>query len=93
MRDAKVGEEVRKVRERNGATQAQLGEAIGLSATTISELESGDRRWTIDRIEKVAAHFGVDPGVFTGWAIDADAQAVAAAMRDGASLVVYAPTG
>src|ERR1700748_1216932 len=43
-----VGPRLRSIRQRSGATLAQLSEATGISVSTLSRLESGQRRPTLE---------------------------------------------
>lgn len=48
--------------------QNDLASATGIASSTISEVLAGKRHLTRQHIEKLAAHFRVDPGVFLGGA-------------------------
>lgn len=50
--------------EAKGVTQAETGRGAGISESTISEVLSGKRRLTRSQMEKLAAYFHLDPGVF-----------------------------
>ncbi len=54
-----IGENIRRVRVRNGETQEQLGKVIGYGATTIANYESGYRQPDIQTLVKIANHYGV----------------------------------
>ena len=43
-----------------GITQEALGEAIGLTRTTINKKLLGKTEWTIEEVEKVCDYFGKD---------------------------------
>ncbi len=49
-----VGERLRSVRAQSGTTLAQLAEATGISVSTLSRLESGQRRPTLDLLLRLA---------------------------------------
>jgi transcriptional regulator with XRE-family HTH domain len=51
---AKVGPRLRAVRERRSATLAQLSAASGISASTLSRLESGGRKPTLELLLRLA---------------------------------------
>ena len=46
-----------ELRDRNGLTQAQLGESVGLSRSTISMYELGKRIPDLPTLEKFADYF------------------------------------
>lgn len=54
-----VGERIKLLREKNGESQAELGNAIGLSQNSISKLEKGDTQLTLDNQLRIAEHFNV----------------------------------
>src|SRR4051795_6589000 len=49
-----VGPRLRALRRQRGATLAQLSEATGISVSTLSRLESGDRRPTLELLLPLA---------------------------------------
>ncbi|MGQ7298081.1 helix-turn-helix domain-containing protein [Quadrisphaera sp. KR29] len=49
-----VGPRLRALRQQRGATLAQLGEATGISVSTLSRLESGQRRPTLELLLPLA---------------------------------------
>src|SRR3954447_8479984 len=51
---AAVGPRLRALRSQRGATLAQLSEATGISVSTLSRLESGDRRPTLELLLPLA---------------------------------------
>jgi transcriptional regulator with XRE-family HTH domain len=59
-----VGERVRKLRNERGLTQLQLGEAIKVRQTTVSQIESGTNDPSIPVLRKLADYFDVKPGYF-----------------------------
>jgi HTH-type transcriptional regulator/antitoxin HigA len=50
--------------EAKGVTQAETARGAGVAESTVSEVLSGKRRLTRVQIEKLAAYFHLDPGVF-----------------------------
>lgn len=54
-----IGRQVRLLREGSGASQAQLGEVLGLDQTAVSKIESGKRAITARELLLVAQFFGV----------------------------------
>ena len=59
-----VGERVRKLREERGLTQSELGDAIGVRQSTVSEIERGGNQPSILVLRKLSEHFKVNPGFF-----------------------------
>lgn len=57
--EKEIGDRVRLLREENGTSQAQLGEALGLDQTAVSKIESGKRAMTARELMLVAQFFGV----------------------------------
>lgn len=55
-----IGENIKSLRESHGLTQAQLGDAVGVSDKAVSTWESGKREPRMGAVEKLAAFFGVD---------------------------------
>src|SRR5919112_1390539 len=51
---AAVGPRLRALRQRRGATLAQLSASTGISVSTLSRLESGDRRPTLELLLPLA---------------------------------------
>src|SRR4051794_28834882 len=54
-----VGPRLRALRQRNEATLAQLSEATGISVSTLSRLESGQRKPTLELLLPLARAHGV----------------------------------
>jgi HTH-type transcriptional regulator/antitoxin HigA len=50
--------------EAKGVTQAEAARAASMAESTVSEILSGKRRLTRSQMEKLAAYFHLDPGVF-----------------------------
>ncbi|WP_088286508.1 helix-turn-helix domain-containing protein [Kineosporia sp. A_224] len=56
---AGVGPRLRALRERRGTTLARLAEETGISVSTLSRLESGQRRPTLELLLPLATAYGV----------------------------------
>ena len=56
-----LGKRIKIVRQRNGLTQDQLAEQVGLSPKYISGIERGVENPTIDILLRVATMLGVEP--------------------------------
>lgn len=54
-----VGERLRVVRRQRGLTLAQVGDATGISTSTLSRLESGQRRATLELLLALAGAYQV----------------------------------
>jgi transcriptional regulator with XRE-family HTH domain len=58
---------IRRIRERRGLTQEQLGWAAGIHQTAVARIESGERRPTLETIFKLAHGLEVPPAdLFAG---------------------------
>lgn len=57
---------IKELRTRNGMTQAELAEIIGINSVTLARYESGDRNPKIDKLEKMAEIFNVSVDYLTG---------------------------
>jgi transcriptional regulator with XRE-family HTH domain len=56
-----VGQRLRRARLAAGLTQAQLADRAELSRTSITNIELGRQRFTLDGLVRLAAGVGVDP--------------------------------
>lgn len=56
-----VGKRIKAVRQRNGLTQDQLAEQVGLSSKYISGIERGVENPTMDILIRVAKVLGIEP--------------------------------
>ncbi|MEO3787695.1 XRE family transcriptional regulator [Actinocorallia sp. B10E7] len=54
-----VGPRLREIRKRHGLTLAQVGESTGISLSTLSRLESGQRRPTLELLLPLAKAYDV----------------------------------
>lgn len=52
-----IGRNIRRLREKHGETQQQLGEALGYGATTITNYESGYRMPDLETFFMIAFHY------------------------------------
>lgn len=59
--DTQTGELIREYRKQRGLTQGELGERLGLTASTIMRYERGQRRVNIETLKRIAAALEVDP--------------------------------
>lgn len=57
---AKLGEKIRDLRKSRGITQKELGDFLGYSESFISYIEKGERKLSIDILQKIAKMFSVD---------------------------------
>ncbi len=56
---SRVGHRIREIRTTQGLSQAELGEAVGLSADRIQKYENGIRKPKADLLKKIADALGV----------------------------------
>jgi len=61
---ASVGEQLRRYRETQGLSQAELGRRLGVSGPTISRYETGEMQIDADELPRFAAELGVSPAQF-----------------------------
>ena len=52
-------ERIRELRKKKGINQTQLGEEIGVSSKSISMIESGQNKPTVQQIEQLSKFFNV----------------------------------
>lgn len=55
---------LRGLRNREGLTQAQLGQAIGVEQSNISKIERGERRISVKMAKKLERVFDIDYRLF-----------------------------
>ncbi len=60
------GKVLRKARIKRGLTQVELGERVGVSRVTISYLETGRRRPSMDLLQRLAKALKVKVGDLVG---------------------------
>lgn len=54
LEDERIGERIRRARERRGLTQRQLAERTGYSQSTVAGWESGRRGCRLEALQRVA---------------------------------------
>ncbi|MAJ28654.1 hypothetical protein CBD41_04405 [bacterium TMED181] len=88
----KVGEIIKKLREESGVTAKDLASQIGLSASQMSRLESGQRRINSEVLTRIAKALGVAPSRLiddsAGVEIRSLAQSAAAPFRSSIGKVI-----
>ena len=57
-----IAENIKKLRERYGLTQADLGEIAGVSDKAVSTWENGTAEPRMGAVQKIAEHFGITKG-------------------------------
>lgn len=62
-----IGNLIKHARIERGLSQVELGEAIGITKSTISKYELGHRKPSFEQIQAIAAALGVHPGVLMGY--------------------------
>ncbi|MGG0886391.1 MULTISPECIES: helix-turn-helix domain-containing protein [Brevibacillus] len=60
----KVGEGIRRERDRNGLTQAQLAEEASLHPNFIGQIERGEKAATVTSLHKICTALGIGVGDF-----------------------------
>ena len=63
---ARLGRNVRKLREAKGWSQEDYADRAGIHRTYVSDIERGRRNPTITVVEKLAKPFEVQPGQLLG---------------------------
>ncbi len=64
------GQRVQEVRKLHKETQQDLGDAIGTRANNISEMESGKRTTTSEKIAKICRHYHISADYLLGLSDD-----------------------
>lgn len=54
------------LRKREGLSQKELGEKLGLTKSTISMYECGNRKPSYEALEAIADYFNINMGTLTG---------------------------
>ena len=62
----KFAQRVREVRKLHGETQKMLGEVIDTKANNVSEIESGKKPTTSEKIAKLCRHYNVSADYLLG---------------------------
>ena len=57
---------LRDLRARHNVTQAQLGDALGITKRTVLRWEAGEQTPNLADLRRLAAHFGVSVAVLIG---------------------------
>lgn len=70
LKKARVGVRLRRFREERGLTQAALAEALGISPSYVTQIESNQRPITAPVLLKLAATFDVDVAEFSSGEAD-----------------------
>lgn len=61
-----IGENIRRVRKKSGLTQAQFGEVIGKSQSTVYSYENGSVIPSFEVLAEISHYFGVSVGHLMG---------------------------
>ena len=59
---ARLGLNVRRLRETKGWSQEDYADRAGIHRTYVSDIERGRRNPTVTVVEKLAVPFGIQPG-------------------------------
>jgi transcriptional regulator with XRE-family HTH domain len=76
-----IGAQIKRVRESAGMTQEDLAEILNLKRTSITNIERGNQRPTLDTLYRLCEQFGLE-------ITDILPSVVEATRRDGRSVVV-----
>ena len=60
--DLQIGGRIKRLRRQKSVSQAQLAEALEISASYLNLIEHNRRRITVPLLFRVAGYFGVEPG-------------------------------
>lgn len=60
--EPQIGGRIRRLRHQKGLNQAQLAEALDISASYLNLIEHNRRRITVPLLFRIASHFGIEPG-------------------------------
>ncbi|RKW70557.1 helix-turn-helix domain-containing protein [Galactobacter caseinivorans] len=82
-----LGVRLRTLRERSGATLAQLSATTGISVSTLSRLESGQRRATLELLLPLSREYGVSLDELVTLPTVVDPRITPQAHRDGDRVV------
>jgi transcriptional regulator with XRE-family HTH domain len=66
LKRIETGKYIKKLRLAKGETQEQLGIAIGVKKTHISEIEAGKKKITDQLVVSIAIHFNIDENILFG---------------------------
>ena len=64
------GERLREVRKESGESREDLGKAIGVRISQISEMENGKKRTTLERLVILCRHYNVSADYLLGLSDD-----------------------
>lgn len=67
-----VYEKLKFIREQSGLRQGQVAEFLGVTQTFVSKVETGERKLTVDQLEKLANLYGYSLSFFSEDEISAD---------------------
>lgn len=59
-----IGSKIRELRKKEGATQEDLANLLGVTKSTISKYELGHREISIEQLKKILDFFGIEYGLF-----------------------------
>lgn len=65
-----VQQQIINLREENGWSQIKLANKMGFCKSTMSKIESGSRKISLDEVKKFAILFGVTPNYLLGFDTD-----------------------
>lgn len=59
-----IGNRIRELRKKKGASQEDLARLLGVTKSTISKYELGHREISIEQLKKILDFFGIEYGLF-----------------------------
>ena len=62
MDEPQIGGRIRRLRRQRRVSQADLAEALGISASYLNLIEHNRRKLTVPLLFKFAGYFGIEPG-------------------------------
>lgn len=57
----RIGEKIKKAREKRGLSQEELGDAVGMSRISVLQVEKGEANTTLPKLWLIACATGVQP--------------------------------
>lgn len=63
---AAIYEKLKQMREKSGLRQGQIAEFLGVTQTFISKVETGERKLTLEQLERLVNLYGYSLASFSG---------------------------
>lgn len=78
--DTPTGKLIREYRKQKGLTQGELGEKLGMTASTIMRYERGQRKVSVEMLRQIATALEIDPYSLMDW--DTATEAISESIND-----------